>query len=116
MPSRRHLLRRIARGAAVAGGLVAGSLGIGTVGYHLTEGLPWLDALLNAAMIVTGMGPVARLETAAGKWFAIFYALFGAIVFLTVVAVLAAPVAQHLLHRAHLEIYEGEEEDSSARP
>jgi hypothetical protein len=92
--------------------LLGGSLAIGAVGYHVTERMPWLDATLNAAMILTGMGPVAKLETEAAKVFAIFYALFGAIVFLTVVAVLAAPVAQHLLHRAHLEIYEADGKDS----
>jgi hypothetical protein len=62
-----------------------------------------LDALLNAAMILTGMGPVNELPTVAGKLFASFYALFSGVVFITSVAVLLAPVIHRFLHKFHLE-------------
>jgi hypothetical protein len=80
------------------------SLGIGVLGYHLTEGLPWLDALLNASMILGGMGPVDPIRTDAGKWFASFYALFSGMVLLVAAGVLIAPVFHRFLHRFHLEI------------
>ncbi len=60
-------------------------------------------------MILTGMGPVDRLTTPEAKMFAIVYALFGGVFFLSMVAVLLAPVAQHLLHRFHLELDERRE-------
>jgi len=79
------------------------SLLIGVAGYHFTEGLPWLDSLLNASMILGGMGPVNELHTSGGKLFASFYALFSGIIFLASVAILLAPVAHRFLHRLHLE-------------
>ncbi len=79
-------------------------LAIGSAGYHLLGGLPWLDAALNAAMILTGMGPVQPISTPPAKVFAIGYALFSGVFFLTVVAVLLAPALQHFLHRFHLKL------------
>jgi uncharacterized membrane protein len=110
-PSAGHLARRLAKNALVVAGLlaVAVALGIGAAGYHTLNGLPWLDATLNAAMILTGMGPVDRLTTPEAKLFAIVYALFGGVFFLSMVAVLLAPLAQHLLHRFHLELDEHRE-------
>ena len=81
---------------------------IGAAGYHLLDGLPWLDAALNATMILTGMGPVRPVSTTAAKVFAIGYALFSGVFFLTMVAVLLAPALQHFLHRFHLELSEQE--------
>jgi hypothetical protein len=109
-PSASHLARRLAKNAAVVAGLLAAALAIGAIGYHYLDGLPWLDATLNAAMILTGMGPVDRLVSPSAKVFAIVYALFGGVFFLSMVAVLLAPVAQHLLHRFHLELDEHREE------
>ncbi|MEO5823989.1 MAG: hypothetical protein ABIT71_26075, partial [Vicinamibacteraceae bacterium] len=108
-PTTGHLARRLAKNALVVAGLLAGALAIGAVGYHHLDGLPWLDAALNAAMILTGMGPVDRLVTPEAKVFAIVYALFGGVFFLSMVAVLLAPLAQHLLHRFHLELDEHRE-------
>ena len=108
-PSAGHLVRRLAKNAAIVVGMVAAALGIGAIGYHELNGLSWLDATLNAAMILTGMGPVDRMVTPESKIFAIFYALFGGLFFLSMVAVLLAPVAQHLLHRFHLELDEHRE-------
>jgi hypothetical protein len=104
LPSRSHFLRRVAFSALLATGLIGGSLGIGVLGYHLTAGLGWLDSLLNASMILAGMGPVDPVTTPAGKLFASAYALFSGVAFLTIVAVLLAPVVQRFLHRFHLEL------------
>ena len=90
-----------------------GSLAFGAIGYHALADLPWLDATLNAAMILTGMGPVDPLRTPAAKLFGIFYALFSGVAFLTMVAVLFAPVAHRFLHRFHLDIARDPED---ARP
>ncbi len=86
------------------------SLGLGIVGYHYCAGLTWLDSLLNASMILTGMGPVNELHTVAGKLFASFYALFSGVVFITSVAVLLAPVVNRFLHKFHLEFETPEDE------
>ncbi|MCY2925510.1 MAG: hypothetical protein NT031_08730 [Planctomycetota bacterium] len=74
------------------------------VGYHGTEGLSWLDSFLNASMILAGMGPVDTLRTDGGKLFAGLYAIFSGVVFLTMCAVLLAPVIHRFLHRTHLDI------------
>lgn len=95
--------RRLAKNGVVALAVVVVSLGIGILGYRLTEGLSWLDALLNASMILGGMGPVAELRTAAGKLFASFYALFSGIAFLSVAGILFVPVLHRFLHKFHLE-------------
>jgi hypothetical protein len=102
--SRAAFLRRVARHAGIALGIVFGSLVLGIVGYHSLEGLSWIDALVNAAMLLGGMGPVNELHTDAGKLFAAFYALYSGVVFLVVVAVLFAPLIHRFLHRFHLEM------------
>jgi hypothetical protein len=94
---------RLARSFGVALAIVSFSLGMGTAGYHFTAGLPWIDALLNAAMILTGMGPVDPIKTTAGKLFATFYALYSGIAFLTMMAVLASPIVHRFMHKFHLE-------------
>jgi hypothetical protein len=87
----------------VAVGIIVGSLAIGVIGYHFFDNLPWIDSLLNAAMILGGMGPVNELHTNAGKLFAAFYALYSGIVFLVSVGVILAPLYHRFLHRFHLE-------------
>jgi hypothetical protein len=104
LPPKRVFAVHMARNALYVCGLIAVSLGIGAAGYHEFAGLPWLDATLNASMILTGMGPVDPLTTPAAKVFGIFYALFSGVAFLTMVAMLLAPAAHRLLHRFHLEI------------
>ena len=106
-PTTGHLARRLAKNALVVAGLLAGALAIGAIGYHELNGLPWLDATLNAAMILTGMGPIDPLTTPAAKIFGIVYALFSGVAFLTMVAMLLAPAANRLIHRLHLELYGG---------
>jgi hypothetical protein len=82
--------------------LLTFSLGIGMTGYHFLEGLSWIDSLLNASMILGGMGPVAPLQTVTGKLFASFYALYSGVVLLAAVGILAAPIFHRFLHRFHL--------------
>ena len=103
---RRRLFARLLRNGAIVGGLVGVALAIGAAGYHWLEGLPWLDATLNAAMILTGMGPVNPLVNPGAKLFAIGYSLASGVFFVTIVAVMLAPGVQHLLHRLHLELDE----------
>jgi hypothetical protein len=83
--------------------MVGASLAVGTVGYHVAAGLAWLDALLNAVMILTGMGPVAPLQGVTAKLFAIVYALYAGVVFLAVAGIMLAPVIHRILHRLHLD-------------
>jgi hypothetical protein len=83
--------------------VIAASLGLGVLGYHHFEHFSWLDSLLNASMILGGMGTVNPILTAGGKVFASCYALFSGVIFLVVVGVMIAPVAHRMLHRLHLE-------------
>ncbi len=101
--SRRRFLGRLARYAGAAVLVTGGSLGIGMLGYHYLERLPWLDAFLNAAMILGGMGPVDAVRTRAGKAFAGCYALYCGVVALVVAGMLFTPIFHRLLHRFHLE-------------
>jgi hypothetical protein len=93
--------QRVTRHGLLGMAIIAGSLLIGTLGYRLADGMPWIDALLNAAMILTGMGPVTPLTTTAGKLFATCFALYSGVVFLAVNAILIAPFAHRLLHHIH---------------
>ena len=104
LASRRVFLRRMGRYLAISGAIILASLIIGVVGYHNTEGLSWLDSLLNASMILGGMGPVDAVRTNAGKLFASFYALYSGMILLVAVGVLIAPVFHRFLHQFHIEI------------
>ena len=95
-------LRRLLRHVGWAVGLVGGSLALGVVGYHALEGLPWIDALLNASMLMGGMGPVDTLHTTAGKLFASGYALYCGLVLLVAAGLLFAPILHRLMHRFHV--------------
>jgi hypothetical protein len=96
-------IRRVIRHVVAASLILAATLGIGVWGYHALENLSWVDALLNASMILGGMGPVNTLYTTTGKLFASAYALFSGIVFLATSGVLLAPFLHRLMHRFHLE-------------
>lgn len=85
------------------------SLSIGIIGYMTFAHLRFVDALLNASMILGGMGPVDVLQTDEAKYFASFYALFSGITFLSIIAVLVAPIIHRAMHRFHLETEEEEE-------
>jgi hypothetical protein len=82
--------------------IVIFSLILGTAGYHYFGHITWVDGFLNASMILTGMGPVDRMETTEGKLFAAFYALYSGLAFLTMVTVIIAPIYHRFLHHFHL--------------
>jgi len=100
---RRLFYARLRRSAAIGFGIILSSLSIGIAGYHFLENLSWLDAFLNASMILSGMGPVAPIQTNAGKLFASCYALFSGLAFLSSVGVVFAPIFHRFLHKFHLE-------------
>lgn len=79
------------------------ALGFGVVGYHEFADLSWIDSILNASMILTGMGPVAPMTTVSGKLFASAYAMFSGVLFLSSVGLLLAPVFHRILHKFHLD-------------
>jgi len=83
--------------------MIAASLGLGVCGYHWIADLPWIDSLLNAAMILGGMGPVDRLTTSGSKLFASAYAIFSGLVFISVMGVVLAPVIHRVIHKFHLD-------------
>ena len=101
LPFRKFLIR-ILRFFGFALMLIGFSLGIGVLGYHFLNDLPWLDALLNASMILTGMGPVDSMKTDAAKWFASFYAIYSGVAFLSTVAVFLTPMVHRFLHKFRL--------------
>jgi hypothetical protein len=103
-----QFLARLLRSAAATAGLIGASLLIGVLGYHGFCRLGWLDSLLNASMILGGMGPVDRIETRDGKLFASGYALYSGFALLSSVAVLVAPILHRFLHRFHLDVEEEE--------
>ncbi len=107
LPKRAFIQRQL-RYAAFSLLILFASLAMGTLGYKIFGHLHWVDALLNASMILTGMGPVDHLDTTAGKLFASFYALFSGIAFLTFAGVLFAPAYHRFLHKLHLNIGEKE--------
>jgi hypothetical protein len=108
---RQLLIRRLLHHSVIVSGLIALALTVGAAGYHFLDGLSWLDAVLNAAMILTGMGPVNPISSPAAKVFATVYSLFSGVFFLTMVAVLLAPALHHFLHRFHLDLNENEPRD-----
>jgi hypothetical protein len=104
-------LLRMARSAGIAVGIVLIALGLGTLGYHHLAGLAWIDALVNAAMILSGMGPVDPLLTTRAKLFAAVYALLSGFLFLSIAGILLVPVLHRMIHRFHLEA----DEDAAAK-
>jgi hypothetical protein len=99
----RAFARRLGRSMVTFSLLLAGSLGFGMLGYHTLAGLGWVDSLLNASMILTGMGPVSPLKSVAAKLFASGYALFSGVIFLVACGIVLAPIAHRFLHRFHLD-------------
>ncbi len=112
---RRAFLRRVTRHASAAVAVIAGSLAIGILGYRYLEHFAWVDALLNASMILGGMGPVGELKTTAGKIFASFYALYSGLVVLVAAGIIFAPVLHRFLHRFHVDDIEREQQRVALR-
>ena len=95
-------LRRLRNHLSLALALTLFSLVLGTAGYHWLGGLAWIDALLNASMLLGGMGPVGDLTSVGGKLFASFYALYAGLVFIAVSGIVLSPLLHRVLHRIHL--------------
>jgi hypothetical protein len=104
---RRQFAERLARNFAVASLLIGVSLAGGMAGYHYIEGMPWIDAFANAAMILSGMGPLSPLQTWGGKLFAGLYALYSGLVLVAATGIILAPIVHRLLHRFHAEVEQG---------
>ena len=103
LPRPRFILRLLLHSLAALGILFL-SLAIGILGYHYLVGFTWIDSILNASMILGGMGPVNPIGSDNGKLFASFYALFAGVIFLVVAGIIIAPLAHRLLHRLHLDL------------
>lgn len=102
LASRKVFARRLALNGLIGFLLLMFSLGLGMLGYHFLENLSWIDSLLNASMILGGMGPVNPLKTDAGKLFASLYAIYSGVVLLASVGILIAPLFHRFLHHFHL--------------
>jgi hypothetical protein len=100
---RKAFLLRVGKHLAIALVIIVGSLISGMAGYVYFEGLSWLDAFLNASMLLGGMGPIWSPATPGGKAFAGLYALYAGMVFLVVASIILAPVVHRTLHRFHLD-------------
>lgn len=103
LPWHDFLLKRVSRTLLASVLVIVVSLAIGLLGYRLTEGMGWLEAFLNSAMLLGGMGPVDAMHTTAGKLFAGVYALYSGLVLVGVAGLLLTPFLHRLLHRFHLE-------------
>ena len=102
LPRHSFLVRAI--GYPALSTLVVGlALGIGVLGYHHLGGLPWIDALVNASMILGGMGPVDPIASDAGKYFASFYALFSGLLFIGAASIAMAPFVHRIMHKLHVD-------------
>lgn len=101
--SRKLFYRRVFLHTSASILAIAIALGIGVFGYHFLGKLDWVDSILNAAMILGGMGPVNGLDSESAKLFASAYALFSGLFFIGIAALLLAPFAHRLLHRLHMD-------------
>ena len=111
LATRAQFLRRVATNFGLAMLVIGGSLAWGMWGYWYFEHLRWLDAFLNAAMLLGGMGPVENPQTEGGKLFAGIYALYAGMVVLVAASILIAPMFHRFIHRFHLE-----QEEEEKRP
>ncbi|SRR6266581_6307821 len=96
-------IKRIAASIVIAFGLIAAVLSIGISGYHWIAGFGWVDSILEASMILGGMGPVNPLPTSAAKLFASAYALFSGLMFIGIMGILLSPIIHRLLHKFHID-------------
>ena len=103
LASRRRFTRRLALSILVALSIIGLSLFGGMLGYAHFEGMSWLDAFLNAAMILSGMGPVEPLKTNAGKLFAGCYAIYSGLIVILITGIVLAPIAHRILHCFHVD-------------
>jgi len=97
-------LKRVLKNILFAFATLIFCLAIGVLGYHYTDGIPWIDALHNASMILSGMGPVVQINSVGGKLFSSVYALFSGVAFITNIGIILAPMAHRLFHSLHLDV------------
>jgi hypothetical protein len=102
LASQKVFARRLVRNGLAAFLLLLFSLGIGILGYHFLGEISWIDSLLNASMILGGMGPIDEMKTDQAKIFASFYAIYSGVILLASVGVLATPIFHRFLHNLHL--------------
>lgn len=105
--TRRAFARRMLQHGLVVAVIVGGSVLLGTAGYHWLGRVAWIDAFLNACMLLGGMGPVGDLPTAAGKIFAALFALYAGLIFIISAGVIIAPVIHRLIHHMHWDAAHG---------
>ncbi len=103
LASRFVFIRRVIKYVLLGMGVCGAALGIGILGYHYIARFSWIDSLLNASMILGGMGPMGDLPNDGAKLFASFYALFSGLVFISVMGIMLAPAAHRALHLFHLD-------------
>ena len=103
MLSRQAFVLRLLRQGGIAVVVITISMAIGTAGFHYLAGQDVIDAFLNSAMLLGGMGPVGEIQSTEGKVFASFFALFAGLVFIALLTLLSAPVFHRVIHRFHLE-------------
>jgi len=96
-------VQRILGSLAIAFSLILIALLVGIGGYHFIAGFNWVDSLLEASMILGGMGPVRELPNETAKVFASIYALFSGVVFIALMGIILAPVAHRVLHKFHVD-------------
>ena len=111
---REVFLRRLGRNAAVALSVIGVSLLVGILGYRALEGMAWVDAFLEAAMLLGGMGPIHAPVTAAGKIFAGVYALYSGILVIGTAGIILAPIFHRVLHSLHVEDEDDEKRNEKA--
>ena len=99
----REFYARLARSAGIGLLVIAIALSIGMIGYRAFEPMSWVDAFVNAAMILSGMGPISTLQTDGGKIFAGCYALFSGLAFFAILGIIFAPAVHRFLHRFHVD-------------
>ncbi|MBI5916393.1 MAG: hypothetical protein HY842_13535 [Bacteroidetes bacterium] len=104
LASRHTFLLRLMKYFGASFLLIGLSLLIGTVGYHVSANLGWVDSFFNASMILTGMGPASPMPCDGAKLFSSFYALFSGVAFLSAVSVLMAPVVHRFFHALHVDM------------
>lgn len=96
-------IKRLLAAELFALGLIAVALMIGIAGYHSVAGFQWLDSLLEASMILGGMGPIKELPNDGAKIFASIYALFSGLIFIGVMGLVLSPVVHRIMHKFHVD-------------
>lgn len=103
LATRRVFAGRMLKALGLSLSLVLPALTIGILGYHWFDELGWIDSLLEASMILGGMGPVNPLHNDTAKVFAAVYALFSGLILIGVMGILIAPLAHRVMHKFHIE-------------